>query len=91
MSNLQLIQVTPVQLEQLIKQVVKEQLEELKKFFTPKEPVEYLSRHETAEMLKINVSTLHNWVKKGSLKSYGIEGRVYFKRSEVEQALVELK
>ena len=91
MSNLQLIQVTPVQLEQLIKEVVKEQLEELKKFFSPKEPTELLGRNETAEMLKINVSTLHNWVKKGKLKSYGIEGRVYFKRSEIEQALVELK
>ena len=60
MSNLHLIQVTPVQLEQLIKEVVKEQLEELKKFFKPIEPVEYLSRHETAAMLKINISTLHN-------------------------------
>ncbi|MBT8269513.1 MAG: helix-turn-helix domain-containing protein, partial [Bacteroidia bacterium] len=47
-----------------------------------------LSRQEVARMLKIDLSTLHLWCKVGKLKKYGIGKRVYFKRSEIEEALV---
>ncbi|NND10098.1 MAG: helix-turn-helix domain-containing protein, partial [Flavobacteriaceae bacterium] len=43
---------------------------------------------EVARMLKIDLSTLHLWCKEGKLKKYGIGKRVYFKRSEIEEALV---
>ncbi|NNK76667.1 MAG: helix-turn-helix domain-containing protein [Maribacter sp.] len=49
---------------------------------------ELLSRQEVARMLKIDLSTLHLWCKEGKLKKYGIGKRVYFKRSEIEAALV---
>lgn len=38
-------------------------------------------------MLGINLTTLNNWTKKGILISYGIGGRVYYKRHEVENAI----
>ena len=63
------------------------QLTELKQNFEPKSPTEYLTRNEVAEMLKCDLSTLHNWVKKGKLIPYGIGNRVYFKRSEIEKVL----
>ncbi|MCR9154774.1 MAG: helix-turn-helix domain-containing protein [Bacteroidetes bacterium] len=69
---------------------VKSELEVLKKEFQPKEPTKYLTRAEVAKMLQIDLSTLHSWVKKGKLKSYGIGHRVYFKRSEIETALQPL-
>ncbi|PZD79660.1 helix-turn-helix domain-containing protein [Mesonia sp. K7] len=90
MENLNLVQVTPEQLEQLINRIVKEQLEKLKGLFKIKQSTDYLSREDVATLLKINKSTLHNWVKKGDLKSYGIGGRVYFKRAEIEEAMVKL-
>ncbi len=60
----------------------------LKNNFEPKQPTEYLSRNEVAEMLKCTLPTIHNWAKTGVITSYGINGRVYFKRSEIESAIV---
>lgn len=78
---------TKEQLQEEIQNGFKTQLEEFAKNFQPKEPAEYLSRQEVADMLQINLSTLHNWCKKGKLKPYGLGARVYFLRTEVEQSL----
>lgn len=75
----------------------KEILEEIKSFLQellPQKEVEqgsdYLTRQQVAEMLSIDLSTLHNWTKQGKLISYGIGHRVYYKRSEIEQAIIKL-
>lgn len=88
---IQFIQTTPEDLNALICKSVKEQLEELKQHFQPKEPVELLTRKEVADLFKINLSTLFHWTNKGKLKAYGIGNRVYYKRSEVEEVLQPLK
>lgn len=90
MENIQFIQTTPEQLQTAIIDGVKMQLNELKNSFQPKEPTEFLTRNEVAELLKIDLSTLHNWTRKGKLTSYGIGARIYYKRSEVENAIVKL-
>ena len=90
MSTIQFLQVTPEQLQTAIIKGVKEQLDELKRQFQPKEPTEYLTRSEVKEMFKVDLSTIHNWTKKGKLKSYGIGNRVYFKRKEIEHVLTPL-
>lgn len=91
MQNSILLQnVTPEQLQNEIIKGVKNELEQLKKDFQPKQPSEYLTRNEVAEMLKIDLSSVHNWTKKGKLKAYGIGGRVYYKRNEVENSIIEL-
>jgi excisionase family DNA binding protein len=64
------------------------QLTELKQNFEPKVPTEYLTRNEVAEMLKVDLSTIHNWCKKGKLIPYGIGARVYFKRAEIDAVLL---
>ena len=91
MQTVQFISVTPEQLQEAIIEGVKTQLQDLKKHFQPKEPNEYLTRNEVAEMLKIDLSSLWNWTKKGILTSYQIGGRVYYKRTEIENAIIELK
>lgn len=85
------IQATPEQLQNAIIQGVNSKLEELKKEFQPKKPTEYLTRQEVADLLQINLTTLWNYTRKGTLKAYGIGSRVYYKRAEVESAIVELK
>ena len=90
MGTVQFIQVTPEQLQNEIIKGVKTELEQLKKDFQPKQPSEYLTRNEVAEMLKIDLSSVHNWTKKGKLKAYGIGWRVYYKRDEVENSIIEL-
>lgn len=90
MEQIQFIGTTPQQLRNDINSDVKTQIDELKRSFQPKTPEEYLTRSETAGLLKINLSTLYLHTKKGLLKSYGLAGKVYYKRSEVESALIAL-
>ena len=91
MQSIQLVGITPQQLQDAIIEGVKTQIEDLKKNFEPKTPTEYLSRQETAELLKVDLSSIHNWTKRKILQSYGISGRVYYKRSEIENAIIKLK
>lgn len=59
--------------------------------FQPKQPTEYLTRSEVCKLLKIDLSTLHRWRKEKVIPSYGMQNRVYFKRSEVEQIINQNK
>ena len=69
---------------------IKQELINLKKSFQPKEPTEFLTRQETAELLKVDLSTIHNYSKRKILQPWGIQGRVYYKRKEVENSIVKL-
>lgn len=89
-KSIQFIQITPGQLQDAIVNGVKVEIDKLQAHFQPKEPVELMTRNEVKEWLKVDLSTIHNWTKKGKLKSYGIAGRVYYKRQEVEQAIKPL-
>ncbi|MDI9309417.1 MAG: helix-turn-helix domain-containing protein [Limnohabitans sp.] len=90
MEAIQFIQITPQQFQELILIVIKQEIEILKKEFQPKEPTEFLTRSQVAELLKIDLSSVHNWTKKGKLIAYAMQGRVYYKRSEIEQAMIQL-
>ena len=90
MEQLQFISVTPEQLQNAIIAGVKIQIDQLKKEFQPKIPTEYMTRNDVKKLLNVDLSTVHNWTKKGKLKSYGIGSRVYFKRHEVEQSIKPL-
>ena len=87
MSTIQLIQITPEQLQTEILKGVKLQIDELKNHFQPKEPKEYLSRSEVSKMLGVDLSTLHNWNKKKILNPLSISGRIFYLRSEVEASI----
>lgn len=92
MKTIQFIQVTPEQLQEAIITGVNSKLDDLKKNFQTKEPEELLTISEVAELFKIDRSSVFNWTKKGKLKSYGISGsaRVYYKRSEINQLLIQI-
>jgi hypothetical protein len=91
MSKIQFIQVTPEQLHQEILTGIKSQLNTFIEHFHPKPPDEYLTRQETADFFKVDISTLWHWKKRGFLTPYGAEGIVRYKRSDVEQAMIKLK
>lgn len=65
--------------------------ESLSAQFQPKQPTEYLTRSEVCKLLKIDLSTLHRWRKDGTIPSFGMGNRVYFKRNEVEQIINQNK
>lgn len=82
---------TPNELIENIIDGVNQKFEELKEQFQPKQPTEYLTRNEVRDLLKVDLSTIHHYTKKGKLKAYGIGARVYYKRHEVEASLIPLK
>jgi predicted DNA-binding transcriptional regulator AlpA len=91
MATIQFIQVTPQELEQKISEGVKNQLQDFLKHYKPKQPNDYLTRQEVANMFDVDLSTVHNWCKSGTLKPLYLGSRVYFLRSDIEQSLIPLK
>jgi excisionase family DNA binding protein len=75
------------QFAQTILNGVEYQFDELKKNFTPKEPDDFLTRLETAKLLKISLTTIHEWSNQKILKVYKVGNRSYFSRKEIEQTL----
>jgi predicted DNA-binding transcriptional regulator AlpA len=90
MATVQFIQTTPQELQNQINEGVKVQLENFLQHFKPKQPNEYLTRRNVADMFGVDISTIHNWCKSKRLNPLGIGSRVYFLRSEVEASLQPL-
>lgn len=90
MSTIQFFQVSPEQLQSEITKGVKAQLDEFLQHFKPKQPNEYLTRSDVAQMFNVDISTIANWQKNGKLKPLGIGGRIYFLRSDIEASLTPL-
>ena len=80
METVQFIQTTPDELQQQINEGVKTQLQDFLKEFKPKQPNDYLTRKEVAELFNVDISTIHNWCKSKRLKPLGLGSRVYFLR-----------
>lgn len=72
-----------------IKKIVERTLQEHKEVF--KIEIEFLTREETARILKIDLSTLHRWTIKGIINQYGLGNKRYYLRSEIESKIIENK
>ena len=90
-KEMQMIGMSFDDLKDLFGQIIKAEFEAVKEHLQPKQPNEYLTRKEVSEMLKIDLSSVHNWSKRGILKPHQIGNRVYYKLQEVEEAIVKLK
>lgn len=90
MGTIQLIQVTPDELVNLITESVKAQFQELSNQSQGKEPKnekEFLTRLETATLFKVSLVTIHEWQNNGILKVYKMGRRSFFKYSELLETL----
>jgi len=93
MDNIKITQVhniTPEELKESILKDVRAELKLIAQKFQPVQPVEYLTRKETAKLLKVSLVTLSDWNKKGILKPYRLGNLIRYKRTELEQALIEI-
>tara|TARA_B100000809_G_scaffold221598_1_gene229982 strand:+ start:181 stop:459 length:279 start_codon:yes stop_codon:yes gene_type:complete len=90
MKQVQLLGMTQEENNLPIFNYIDKKFDELIKFYQPKEPTKYLTRHEVAEMLSIDLSTVHNMTKKGVLQKYQISGRVLYVRDEVQNSIIKL-
>jgi excisionase family DNA binding protein len=57
----------------------------------PSPKIEYLSRKEVSELLKVSLVTVHKWTNEGLINSYRIGRRVMYKKNEIEAALIGRK
>ena len=91
----EILQVTNINAQDLINrfdEILEQQIKKLQKENPqPKENKnEYLKRAKVAEIFGVSTVTIWEWSKKGILKSYKIANRVYFKRNEIDQALIKM-
>jgi hypothetical protein len=91
MKQVQLVGITTEEHNSPIFKYIDGKIEELKEFYQPKEPKKYLTRRQVAEMLSMDISSVHNLTVNGHLTKYQISGRVLYIRSEVEAAIIKLK
>ena len=90
MGTIQLIQVTPTELVDLITESVKTHFQELSLLSQgnePKNEKEFLTRKETATLFDVSLVTIHEWQKSGILKVYKMGNRSFFKYSELLETL----
>lgn len=86
MGGIQILQVTPTDLAQLISESVKAELQGILQSNqqpTKVDAKELLTRKETAELLQVSLVTVHEWTKTKILTHYKMGNRTYYKRSEV--------
>jgi excisionase family DNA binding protein len=84
MQKIHFIEVTP---EELIEEVVS-RLQNHENKLNVSET--YLSAEELGELLKVSLSTIYNWRQRGIIKACQIGGKVYFRRSELDQSFTDL-
>jgi excisionase family DNA binding protein len=90
MNNI-ILHSTPISdLRLMIGEVVREQLEILIPKSEPQEQF-YLTRNEAATKLRVTLSTVDKYAKRGIIQSYRIGGRIRFKSSEIEKAFEQVK
>jgi hypothetical protein len=83
--------ISPNELKQIIKEVIREELLEVRKQLEERNSEVLLSRQETCDYLKIDSSTLWSWTKKGKIDCYGIGNRRYYKKDDLLKSLVHLE
>ena len=86
------VTVTEISLDELLKKLSEliETKSNKEKQLYPKIHGTYLTRKETAKLLKCSLPTLDEYSKTGLLVSYKVGKRVLFKPNEVEDAISKL-
>ena len=90
MSQLFITQVSPGELQTMINEAMASQLKSIQLSSTTSHE-EYLTTVEVSKLFKISISTVHNWRKSGTLLACQIGGKVFFNRSDIDNAVVQLK
>jgi hypothetical protein len=91
MQQIAITQLTPQDLKQLIKDVIKEELASHVNSESNAELDRLNNREKTAkEILDVDLSTPHRWTKQGKIKAHAIGNRIYYKDSSIEEALTEI-
>lgn len=58
---------------------------------TMHEPITWLDKQDVLQLLHISARTLQNWRTNGVLPYYKVEGKIWYKKADIEQMLTERK
>lgn len=86
----QVFGISPEEFKESILSDVRAELKAITLNFQPVMPPEYLTRQEVAEILKVSLVTLSDWNKKKILNPYRLGNLIRYKRTEIEQALINI-
>lgn len=89
-AKIQLIEVTPDEIVARFTASVDRKLDNFLKHYQPKQPTEYLTKRQVADLFNVNISTICNWQKSGVLRPKSIGSRIYFLKSDIDSALISL-
>lgn len=94
MIKKEIVQIENVSIEDLTEIIAEKLVDKLEKkiatLISTQNDDELLTRTETAKILKVELTTLWSWTKKGKITAYGIGNRVYYKRGEIMKSLIIL-
>ncbi|ASE62579.1 DNA-binding protein [Chryseobacterium indologenes] len=89
MESINFIGVEPDNLiSEIVSKVKESLLTDLEKAFKENEPKRYLSADDICERFGVTKPTIHEWRKRGILKSYKLGSRVYYRLDEIENAMI---
>ncbi len=90
-----IIQIEQLEVQTLLDRFtgIENQLKEIRETIKPNADPdnEYLTRKDIATKFNIAIMTVHYWSRKGILKAYKVGHRVYYKKNEIDQALVKMR
>jgi hypothetical protein len=91
MSTIQLLQISPEDLANVINKEIKSGLEELIKTHLnqPSGNKEFLTRKEASEFLGVSLVCLHSWCNKGILEPLKMGNKTYFEYSKLVNKLLQ--
>ena len=91
-QSIQMLNITPNDLANLINEGIKKELSEFKKALNPDDlQSPHLTRRQTAEFFGVSLNCVNDWRRKGIIKDYKVGQRTYFKRSELMQVMFNKK
>ena len=88
-KNLIFSQFSIDELKNVISETVRAEMQ--KNISEPKQQTEFITRHETAEILGISLPTLNEWTKQGIVIGYRIATRVRYKKGEILNSLNQVQ
>ena len=51
----------------------------------------YLTKRQLTELLTVSLSSVNNWTRDGVIQAYQLGGKIFYKASEIECAMIKLE
>ncbi|QOW11374.1 helix-turn-helix domain-containing protein [Kaistella flava (ex Peng et al. 2021)] len=89
MEQINFVGIEPTALiSEIVGKIKSELLADLTKTFNDNQPNRYYSAQDICERFGISKPTIHEWRKRGILKTYKLGSRVYYRMDDIEKAMI---